>query len=62
MQVITVAGENAGAMTGKGTNTYLIPGARPTLIDAAEDSPAYIDRIAEAPGCTRSSASAMRSM
>ena len=48
MQVITVAGENAGAMTGKGTNTYLIPGARPTLIDAAEDSPAYIDRIAEA--------------
>lgn len=48
MQVITVTGENAGAMTGRGTNTYLIPGARPTLIDAAEDTPAYLDRVAEA--------------
>jgi glyoxylase-like metal-dependent hydrolase (beta-lactamase superfamily II) len=48
MQVITVTGENAGAMTGRGTNTYLLPGAAPTLIDAAEDSPAYVDRIAEA--------------
>jgi glyoxylase-like metal-dependent hydrolase (beta-lactamase superfamily II) len=48
MQVIHVPGENAGAMTGRGTNTYLIPGAAPTLIDAAEDSEAYVDRVAEA--------------
>lgn len=48
MQVITVAGENAGPMTGRGTNTYLIPGAAPTLIDAAEDSDAYVDRVADA--------------
>lgn len=48
MQVIPVPGENAGAMTGRGTNTYLIPGAAPTLIDAAVDSDAYVDRVAEA--------------
>jgi glyoxylase-like metal-dependent hydrolase (beta-lactamase superfamily II) len=48
MQVIPIPGENAGPMTGRGTNTYLIPGVAPTLIDAAEDSPAYIDRIATA--------------
>lgn len=48
MQVIHVPGENAGAMTGRGTNTYLIPGEAPTLIDAAEDSDTYVDRIAEA--------------
>ena len=48
MQVIHVLGENAGVMTGRGTNTYLISGAAPTLIDAAEDSDAYVDRVAEA--------------
>jgi glyoxylase-like metal-dependent hydrolase (beta-lactamase superfamily II) len=48
MQVIHVPGENPGVMTGRGTNTYLIPGAAPTLIDAAEDSDAYVERVAEA--------------
>jgi ribonuclease/clavin/mitogillin len=35
-------------MTGRGTNAYLIPGARPTLIDAPEASDAFVDRVAEA--------------
>jgi ribonuclease/clavin/mitogillin len=48
MRVIPIAADNAGPMTGRGTNTYLLPGARPTLIDAAEDSDAYVDRVADA--------------
>jgi glyoxylase-like metal-dependent hydrolase (beta-lactamase superfamily II) len=44
-------------MTGRGTNAYLLPGARPTLIDAPEASDAFVDRVAEAleteqPGAT----------
>jgi endoribonuclease LACTB2 len=44
-------------MTGRGTNAYLIPGARPTLIDAPEASDAFVDRVADAleteqPGAT----------
>jgi glyoxylase-like metal-dependent hydrolase (beta-lactamase superfamily II) len=35
-------------MTGLGTNTYLLPGARPTLIDAAVDDDAFVGRVAEA--------------
>ena len=35
-------------MTGRGTNAYLLPGARPTLIDAPEASGAFVDRVAEA--------------
>lgn len=35
-------------MTGHGTNAYLLPGARPTLIDAPEASDAFVDRVAEA--------------
>jgi len=59
VHVIPITGENAGPMTGRGTNTYLIPGAQPTLIDAAEDSATYVDRIAAAleqaqPGATLS--------
>jgi glyoxylase-like metal-dependent hydrolase (beta-lactamase superfamily II) len=44
-------------MTGRGTNAYLLPGARPTLIDAPETADAFVDRVAEAleteqPGAT----------
>jgi ribonuclease/clavin/mitogillin len=46
MQVIPIPAGNAGPMTGRGTNTYLIAGAAPTLIDAAEDSEVYVDRVA----------------
>jgi glyoxylase-like metal-dependent hydrolase (beta-lactamase superfamily II) len=48
MRVIPIAGDNAGPMTGRGTNTYLIPGAAPTLVDTAEASEAYVDRVAAA--------------
>ena len=48
MRVIPIIGGPAGPMTGRGTNAYLIPGARPTLIDAPEASDAFVDRVAEA--------------
>jgi glyoxylase-like metal-dependent hydrolase (beta-lactamase superfamily II) len=35
-------------MTGRGTNAYLLPGARPTLIDAPEASDEFIERVATA--------------
>jgi endoribonuclease LACTB2 len=35
-------------MTGRGTNAYLILGARPTLIDAPEASDAFVERVAAA--------------
>ena len=48
MRVIPITGGPAGPMTGRGTNAYLIPGARPTLIDAPEASAAFVDRVAGA--------------
>lgn len=48
MRVIPIRGDNAGPLTGRGTNSYLLPGAAPTLIDAVEDSDVYIERVAEA--------------
>jgi ribonuclease/clavin/mitogillin len=48
VRVIPITGTNAGPMTGRGTNSYLLPGARPTLIDAPEASDAFVDRVAEA--------------
>jgi glyoxylase-like metal-dependent hydrolase (beta-lactamase superfamily II) len=59
MRVIPITGTNAGPMTGRGTNAYLIPGARPTLIDAPEASDAFVERVASAldaeqPGATLS--------
>ena len=48
MRVIPIAGANAGPMTGRGTNAYLLPGARPTLIDAPEASDQFVDRVAGA--------------
>ncbi len=47
MRAIRIVGDNAGPLTGTGTNTWLIPGREPTLVDASEDSDAYADRVAE---------------
>src|SRR4029453_11269513 len=59
VRVIPITGTNAGPMTGRGTNASLIPGARPTLIDAPEASDAFVERVASAleteqPGATLS--------
>jgi glyoxylase-like metal-dependent hydrolase (beta-lactamase superfamily II) len=48
MRVIAIQADNAGPFTGRGTNSYLIPGARPTLIDPAEPGEAYVERVAAA--------------
>lgn len=57
MQAVRIRGENAGPLTGAGTNTWLVLGAEPTLIDAAQNTEAYAARVAEAlhehqPGAT----------
>jgi glyoxylase-like metal-dependent hydrolase (beta-lactamase superfamily II) len=57
MRVVGIRGENAGPLTGSGTNTWLLYGAEPTLIDAAENTDAYAQRVAaaleaEQPGAT----------
>jgi ribonuclease/clavin/mitogillin len=48
MRFVCVRGDNAGPLTGSGTNTWLILGAEPALIDAAEDRDEYAQRVAEA--------------
>lgn len=48
MRVIPITADNPSPMTGLGTNTYLIPGVRPTLVDAADPGEAYVNRVAEA--------------
>lgn len=40
-----VIGLNPGPYTGEGTNTYVLPGAVPTLIDAAVASTEYVDQV-----------------
>jgi ribonuclease/clavin/mitogillin len=57
MRAICVKGENASALTGSGTNTWLLCGAEPVLIDAAQNLEAYAQRVADAldaeqPGAT----------
>jgi ribonuclease/clavin/mitogillin len=57
MRVVSIRGKNAGPLTGSGTNTWLLCGAEPTLIDAAENTDPYAQRIADAleaeqPGAT----------
>lgn len=47
MRYRLIAGRNPGAFTGPGTNTYLLPGATPTLIDTAEGAAAFLDEVAE---------------
>jgi glyoxylase-like metal-dependent hydrolase (beta-lactamase superfamily II) len=50
MRAICIRGENASALTGSGTNTWLLCGPEPTLIDAAPatDPDGYTQRIADA--------------
>lgn len=48
MRRICIRGNNPGPLTRAGTNTWLLPGKEPTLIDAAEDSDEYAARVAEA--------------
>jgi glyoxylase-like metal-dependent hydrolase (beta-lactamase superfamily II) len=48
MRFLVVPGHNPGPYTGQGTNTYLILGAVPTLIDAATGAPEHIDAVAAA--------------
>lgn len=47
MNAVRIRAENAGPMTGTGTNTWLVLGAEPTLIDAAVNSDAYAARVAD---------------
>jgi glyoxylase-like metal-dependent hydrolase (beta-lactamase superfamily II) len=47
--VRTILARNASAWTGPtGNNTYLLPGARPALIDAGVGHPEHIDEVASA--------------
>jgi glyoxylase-like metal-dependent hydrolase (beta-lactamase superfamily II) len=48
LNTILIPGHNPGPMTGAGTNTYLLPGAIPTLIDAATGDPRHLDALARA--------------
>jgi glyoxylase-like metal-dependent hydrolase (beta-lactamase superfamily II) len=48
MRVIAIPADNAGPLTGRGTNSYLIPGDRPTLIDPAEAGETFVERVSEA--------------
>ena len=48
MRRVCIRGNNPGPLTRGGTNTWLLPGKEPTLIDAAEDSDEYAARVAEA--------------
>jgi glyoxylase-like metal-dependent hydrolase (beta-lactamase superfamily II) len=48
MRAICILGKNPGPLTRSGTNTWLLPGAEPTLIDAAEDTDEYAQRVADA--------------
>ena len=59
MRAICIPGENPSAMTGSGTNTWLLCGTEPVLIDAAQNTDAYAARVAETlereqPGATLS--------
>lgn len=45
MRYRLIAGRNPGTFTGSGTNTYLLPGAIPTLIDTAEGATAFLDEV-----------------
>jgi glyoxylase-like metal-dependent hydrolase (beta-lactamase superfamily II) len=48
MRVRLIPGHNPGPFTGSGTNTYLLPGAAPALIDAGPGDPRHLDEVAEA--------------
>lgn len=50
MEPLCLLARNPGPMTGEGTNTWLIDGAEPALIDAGVGHPAHLDAIAAALG------------
>ena len=48
MRVRLIPGHNPGPFTGAGTNTYLLPGSVPALIDAGPGDPRHLDEVAQA--------------
>ena len=48
MQIVRIAGHDPGPLTGAGSNTYLIAGKVPTLVDTASGSPRHLDELATA--------------
>jgi glyoxylase-like metal-dependent hydrolase (beta-lactamase superfamily II) len=48
MRVVTLPAHNPGAYTGTGSNTYFLPGAVPTLVDAGSGEPRHLDDVAAA--------------
>jgi len=49
-QVWRVVAPNPGPLTGAGTNSYVITGERPIVIDPGCDDPAHLGRVLEAAG------------
>jgi len=45
MRFVTLPAHNPGPYTGEGTNTYFLPGAVPTLIDAGAGVPRHVDEV-----------------
>jgi glyoxylase-like metal-dependent hydrolase (beta-lactamase superfamily II) len=50
LKPIPIHAFNPGPMTGAGNWTWLIPGRRPTLIDAGAADPRHVEAVAEAAG------------
>lgn len=48
MRVIRLPAHNPGPFTGAGSNTWLIPGDRPTLIDAGSGDERHLEALADA--------------
>lgn len=57
MRVRLVSAHNPGPLTGGGTNTYLIDGVQPTLIDAGSGEPRHLDELSAALGAADPEAS-----
>ena len=48
-RVVTVLGQNPGAFTGPGTNTYLVGTSKsPFLVDTGDGTPAYMPLLVQA--------------
>ncbi len=43
---VPLVGHNPGPLTGAGTNTWLLDGSEPALVDAAVGAPAHLDEVA----------------
>jgi glyoxylase-like metal-dependent hydrolase (beta-lactamase superfamily II) len=48
MHAVLVSGQDPGPFTGSGSNTWLLPGAHPTLIDTGSGADGYLGTLAEA--------------